>query len=87
MVKPIINAGENLSQWRTKINDLTNSVGNLANLAGGDSDVVLALNNIDSDIGDLSTLATNTNASIVEAINELNQRIIAVYDSDGTQLN
>ena len=46
-----------------------------------------AINELDSDMGDRTTLNTDDNTNLVSAINENNRRLIDIYDSAGVLLN
>lgn len=65
---------DTFSVWRTKLNETSNSLGDLSlvNLASGDrSSFVVALNKLISLLGNLSQLNTSNKNSIVSAINDL----------------
>lgn len=51
------------------------------------TDHAAAINELDSDVGTISSMTTTDKSSVIAAINELNSRIIDVYDSAGTLLN
>ena len=79
---------DHILDMKNKINDISYDVGDISLLStsGDDSDIVQAINSLDSDIGtaesvagSLEDLLTTANGSLVEAINEV--RLLGV-DSD-----
>jgi len=72
---PPINLSSSFNTFRTSFNKLVDSVGDLATLTTDtDSDVVKAINSIDSNLGTRSSLTTS-NANVVTAINELDAEL------------
>lgn len=76
MAKEYIRLNTRLDVWKDTFNDLTNDVGDIALLStgdtlGGDSDLVTAINELDSDIGARPHTALTTAAKdLTAAINE-----------------
>ena len=81
MAKEYIRLNTRLDVWKDTFNDLTNDVGDIAQLStgdtlGGDSDLVSAINELDSDIGARPHSALTTAAKdLTSAINELDAEI------------
>lgn len=72
---PPINLSSSFNTFRTSFNKLVDSVGDLATLTTDtDSDVVKAINSIDSNLGTRTSLTTS-NADVVTAINELDAEL------------
>lgn len=70
-----VNLNSSINTFRTSFNKLVDSVGDLATLTTDtDSDVVKAINSIDSNLGTRSSLTTS-NADVVTAINELDAEL------------
>lgn len=75
MARTYVNLTDNIAQLREKINTVSFTVGDLTQLTTtADSDFVQAINAIDSDLGDTSSLIT-TDKSLVGGINELKQAV------------
>lgn len=76
MAKSYVRLNTRIDQWKDLYNDLTNDVGDIALLntgdtVGGDSDLVTAINELDSDIGARPhTNLTTTGKNLTAAINE-----------------
>jgi len=84
MAKVTILTSDTISQWVTKTNSISDEIGDRANLTTNvDSDVVGAINSLDSDIGTLGSLAT-TSKTIVGAINENHTQLNNVDSDIGT---
>lgn len=88
------NMGTTASTVVTAINEIENEVDTLNTFveptqALTTTAVTLAdaVNELDGEIGNVSALTTTDNADLVVAINELNRRLVDVFDSDGTLLN
>ena len=77
MAVTVINLSDPVSTWVTKTNTIGASVGDIALLSGGGSDLVTASNNLDSSIGTLSSLTTNVKSDLVAAINDINSIVDA----------
>jgi len=81
MAKTYINLQTRWDHQKDRINDITNLIGDLALLTtgdtvGGDSDLVTAINELDSDIGARPhTNLTTTAKTLTGAINELDSDI------------
>ena len=76
MAKEHVRLNTRIDQWKDLFNDLTNDVGDIALLTtgdttGGDSDLVTAINELDSDIGARPhTNLTTATKTLTAAINE-----------------
>jgi RecA/RadA recombinase len=83
MAKIIVNYTDTVTGWVDKNNQLSDKVGDLSNLTTNiDSDIVGAINSLDSDIGTPSSLNT-TAQTIVGAINEHEADLTTINDSIG----
>jgi hypothetical protein len=83
-----VNLTDPVSTWINKTNIIGSTVGDIALVGVGGSDLVTAINRVDSNVGALASLTTTDKSSIVAAINELNSTGIAALDSDvGTVTN
>jgi hypothetical protein len=70
MAKTIVYLTDTFNSFKTKVNDISDDIGDITLLTTTvDSDVVGALNNLHADIGNVSTLTT-TGTTLVAAINE-----------------
>ena len=71
MARTTVNLTDNIARVKDKINDISYDVGDitLMSTSGSDSDVVQAINSLDSDLGTRSALTT-TAINVVAAINE-----------------
>lgn len=102
MAKTVIDLSDTIATWRTKTNEISTHVGDLSNLnTTEDSDLVGAINELESSIsgtdsdvtslntviGTLASLSTTEKGSIVGAINELDRRLVDVYDDSDNLLN
>lgn len=68
---PPVNLNSSINTFRTSFNKLVDSVGDLATLTTDtDSDIVKAINSIDSNQGTRSSLSTSNKTNLVAAINE-----------------
>lgn len=84
MAKIIVNYTDTVTGWVDKNNQLSDKVGDLSNLTTNiDSDIVGAINSLDSDIGTPSSLNT-TAQTIVGAINEHEADLTVINDSIGS---
>ena len=84
MAKVTVFTTDTISQWVTKSNLLSDEIGDRANLTTNvDSDIVGAINSLDSDIGTLSSLATSAK-TVVGAINENHTQLDNVDSDVGT---
>jgi len=82
MAKSYISLSSTFRELVNNQNATTNLVGDLATLTTTlDSDLVGAINELDSQMGDLSTLVTSQKGTIVAAINEIEQSI-GILDSN-----
>lgn len=77
MAVTVINLSDPVSTWVTKTNTIASTVGDVALLTVGGSDVVTAANRLDSNIGTLSSLTTNVKSDLVSAINDINSIVDA----------
>ena len=77
MARTYVNLTDTVSAFKNKVNEISYDVGDitLMSTSGGDSDVVQAINSLDSDIGGISNLTTTDKSSIKSAINELDAEI------------
>jgi len=81
MAKSIINFSDNIVTWVNKSNQTVNRVGDLANLTTShDSSLVGALNELDSELGTITSVAMGTTADTVSGA-------IAELDSDRDLIN
>lgn len=72
---------DTLDQWRVKTNDISTNIGDIDVLTTVAPTVVGSINELDAkvnEIGDLTTLDTIEKTTIVDAINELVARIVAL---------
>ncbi len=84
MAKVTVFTTDTISQWVTKSNLVSDEIGDRANLTTNvDSDIVGAINSLDSDIGTLSSLATSAK-TVVGAINENHTQLDNVDSDVGT---
>lgn len=82
MAQTVINLSDPINTWVNKSNDMAGDIGDLATLTDSAATLVHAINAIDSDIGNLSSLTFKDNAtSLVAAINNLDDRFIELTDS------
>jgi len=65
-----INLSDAVSTWVTKTNTIATNVGDIALLNQG-SNLVAGVNNVDSNVGTLSSLSTTDKSDLVSAINEV----------------
>jgi|TARA_B110000908_G_C10244433_1_gene448002 hypothetical protein len=77
MARTHVTLTDTVSAFKTKVNDISYDVGDitLMSTSGADSDVVQAINSLDSDIGGIANLTTTDKSSIKSAINELDAEI------------
>ena len=77
MAKTHVNITDHILDMKNKINDISDDVGDISliSTSGQDSDVVQAINSLDSDIGGIANLSTIDKSSIKSAINELDAEI------------
>ena len=81
MAKSIINLSDNIATWVSKSNQTVNRVGDLANLTTShDSSLVGSLNELDSELGTITSVAMGTAADTVSGA-------IAELDSDRDRIN
>jgi hypothetical protein len=71
MAITVINLSDPVSTWVSKTNTVASNLGDLTLLTIGGSDIVTAINRVDSNIGTLSSLVTDDKSDIVSAINEV----------------
>ena len=84
MAKVTVLTTDTISQWVTKSNLVSDEIGDRANLTTNvDSDIVGAINSLDSDIGNLNSLATSAK-TVVGAINENHTQLDNVDSDVGT---
>ena len=68
----IIDPNDLFSEWRTKFNDSLGEIGDLTSLSTtANTEIVGAINEVNSNVGTLSSLTTTDQTSAVGAINEL----------------
>jgi hypothetical protein len=62
---------DTIDAWRNKTNTISTTLGDPATLTTTATDVVGAINELDNEQGDLTTLSTTNKANLVSAINEI----------------
>lgn len=77
MARTTVNLTDTVAVFKDKVNEISYKVGDLdlMSTSGPDSDVVQAINSLDSDIGGIANLTTTDKSSIKSAINELDAEI------------
>lgn len=70
MAITVINLSDPVSSWVSKTNTIASNLGDVTLITIGGSDIVTAINRLDSNIGTLSTLTTDDKSDIVSALNE-----------------
>ena len=77
MARTYVNLTDTVNAFKDKVNEISYDVGDitLISTSGDDSDVVQAINSLDSDIGGIANLSTTDKSSIKSAINELDAEI------------
>jgi|GEM_PF-5514630 len=77
MARTHVNVTDHILDMKNKVNEISYDVGDIAliSTSGQDSDVVQAINSLDSDIGGIANLTTIDKSSIKAAINELDAEI------------
>lgn len=71
MAKTIVNSSDTINVWKEKTNDISTDVGDIVQLTTDiDSDVVGAINSLDSNLGARENLTTIDKTDLVTAINE-----------------
>ena len=76
MAREFITLDTRVDTFKTTYNSLTNKVGDLALLStSGDSDLVQAINEVDSDVGAPASLTTTQKPNLVAAINEIDAEL------------
>ena len=85
MAKTYISLSNNISEFKDRINDVTNLIGDLSTLTTvQDSDLVAVINELDSDIGPRPHLNLITSSkNLVQAVNEV-KVAVDLLDSDAT---
>jgi len=82
MAQTVINLSDPINTWVTKSNEMGADIGDLATLADSAATLVHAINSIDSDLGTRTSLTFKAGAvSIVDAINNLDNRFLELTDS------
>jgi len=71
MAVVVVNTTDSLDQWRQKTNIISTNLGDPASLTTTATDVVGAVNELDNEQGDLTTLTTAQKSSLVGSLNEL----------------
>ena len=86
MAVTTINLSDPVATWVSKTNIIATNVGDLSLMSIGGSDLVVAVNRLDSNIGTMSTLSTIDKSDLVNAINETYNLAVrgneALNDSD-----
>jgi len=76
MAREFITLDTRVDTFKTTYNSLTTKVGDLALLStSGDSDLVQAINEVDSDVGAPASLTTTQKPNLVAAINEIDAEL------------
>jgi len=70
MAITVINLSDPVSTWVSKTNAIASNQGDLTLMTIGGSDIVTALNRLDSNIGSTSSLPTDDKSSLVAALAE-----------------
>ena len=67
MARTYVNLTDTVAELKTKLNEVSFNLGDLASVStsGADSDLVQSINSLDSDIGTTSGLTTTNKASIL----------------------
>lgn len=79
---PYVNVGNTINVHRLKFNDLLDSVGDVSTLTTVASNITDAVNELDSEMGTISSAAMGTVANTVStAINELDSRLDSINDT------
>jgi len=71
MAVVVVNTTDSLEQWRQKTNTISTNLGDPASLTTTATDVVGAVNELDNEQGDLTTLTTAQKSNLVGSLNEL----------------
>lgn len=86
MAVTTINLSDPVSTWVSKTNIIATNVGDLSLMSIGGSNIVVAVNRLDSNIGTISNLTTIDKSDLVNAINETYNLAVrgneALNDSD-----
>jgi len=77
MARTTVNLTDTVAVFKDKANEISYKVGDLdlMSTSGTDSDIVQAINSLDSDIGGISNLTTTNKSSVKAAINEIDAEI------------
>ena len=77
MARTTVNLTDTVAVFKDKVNEISYKVGDLdlMSTSGTDSDIVQAINSLDSDIGGIANLTTTNKSSIKAAINEIDAEI------------
>jgi hypothetical protein len=84
MTKVILDLNDPINVFRNKFNDLSNTFGDMAQLASGDSDIVTAFNNTDSNVTAFGVRLDNLETPLDSAriVDIVNNDIFPITDSD-----
>lgn len=84
MTKVILDLNDPINVFRNKFNDLSNTFGDIAQLASGDSDVVTAFNNTDSNVTAFGIRLDNLETPLDSArvVDIVNNDVFPITDSD-----
>jgi len=66
-----ISTSDSIDQWRAKTNTISQTLGDPASLTTTATNVVGAINELDNEQGDLTTLNTANKSNLVSALNEI----------------
>lgn len=69
---------DSIDQWRQKTNSISTALGDPSSLTTTATDVVGAINELDNEQGDLSTLTTANKSNLVAATNEIKSDLDAL---------
>ena len=81
MAQTVINLSDPINTWVTKSNEMGADIGDLATLTDSAATLVHAINAIDSDIGNRTSLNTSVTTSLVAAINSIQSDFLEQTDS------
>ena len=86
MAAPQVLTSDSVQTWVEVTNDVGADLGNQSVLARG-ANVVAGINELDADIGDLTTLETVDQTSLVDALNEVKRTAFVMALVLATPLN
>ena len=81
MAQTVINLSDPINTWVTKSNEMGADIGDLATLTDSAATLVHAINALDSDIGNRTSLNTSVTTSLVAAINSIQSDFLEQTDS------